>query len=102
MVRFAFIVLGIAVATAAVAALADLAGFPASGGAIGGAVGGVVGAMMIAGPGRKTCPRCAAELPQYRRPTSLKQALSGGWTCPNCGCEIDRQGHTIDASVKGS
>jgi hypothetical protein len=95
MVRFAFAALGIAAAIAAVAALADLAGLPASGGAIGGAIGGVIAAMMIAGRGRKTCPRCAAELPQYRRPTSLKQALWGGWTCPNCGCKSDRQGQPL-------
>jgi hypothetical protein len=96
--RFALLALGIAAAIATVAALADLAGFPASGGAIGGAIGGVIGAMMIAGAGRKTCPRCAAELPQYRTPTSLKQALWGGWTCPNCGCEIDRQGQPLKGS----
>jgi hypothetical protein len=95
MVRFAFVALGIAAAIAAAAALADLAGFPASGGAIGGAIGGVIAAMMIAGTGRKICPRCAAELPQYRRPTSLKQALWGGWTCPNCGCESDRRGQPL-------
>jgi membrane associated rhomboid family serine protease len=78
MVRFAFVALGIAAAIAAVAALADLAGFPAAGGAIGGAVGGVIAAMMFAGTGRKACPRCAAELPLYRKPASLKQALWGG------------------------
>jgi hypothetical protein len=50
MVRFAFVALGVAAAIAAVAALADLAGFPASGGAIGGAIGGVIAAMMIAVP----------------------------------------------------
>ena len=98
MLRFAFLALGIAAAIAIVAALADLAGFPASGGAIGGAIGGVIGAMMIAGAGRKACPRCAAELPQYRTPISLKQALWGGWTCPNCGCEIDRQGQPLKGS----
>jgi len=91
MIRFAFVALGIAAAIAAVAALADLAGFPVAGGAIGG----VIAAMMIAGAGRKTCPRCAAELPQYRKPASLKQALWGGWTCPNCGCETDRQGRLL-------
>jgi hypothetical protein len=97
MVRFAFTALGIAAAIAAAAVLADLAGFPATAGAIGGAIGGLIGAMMIARGGRKTCPRCAAELPQYRTPTSLKQALWGGWICPNCGYEIDRKG----AAVKG-
>ena len=91
MVRLAFVALGIAVAVAAVAALAAPAGIPASGGAIGGAIGGVIAAMLIAGAGRKTCPRCAAGLPKYRRPASLRQALWGGWTCPKCGCESDRQ-----------
>jgi hypothetical protein len=96
MVRFVVIVFGIALAITAVAALADLAGLPTSGGAIGGAIGGVVAAVMIAGGGGKTCPRCAAELPLTRTPTSLKQALWGGWTCPKCGCEVDRNGHAID------
>jgi transposase len=32
----------------------------------------------------------------------LKQALWGGWTCPNCGCEVDRQGNAIEASEKRS
>jgi hypothetical protein len=95
MVRFAFVALGVAATIAAVAALADLAGFPASGGAIGGAIGGVIAAMLLVRAGRKACPRCEAELPQYRRPASLKQALWGGWTCPNCGCEIDRQGQPL-------
>jgi hypothetical protein len=95
MLRFALVALGVAAAIAAVAALADLAGFPASGGAIGGVIGGVIAAMLIAGGRRKTCPHCAAELPAYRRPTSLQQALWGGWTCPNCGCDIDRRGQPI-------
>ena len=56
MVRLGFMALGIAVAVAGVAGLADLAGFSISTGA----VGGVVGAMLIAGSGRKSCPRCAA------------------------------------------
>jgi membrane associated rhomboid family serine protease len=102
MLRFGITVLGIGVAIAAIAALADLAGFPIAAGAIGGAIGGVVGAMIIAGSRRKICPRCTAELPPYRRPASFKQALWGGWTCPNCGCHVDRQGHAIEASVKGN
>jgi hypothetical protein len=102
MVRFGLVVLGIAVGIAAGAALADLVGFPTSAGVIGGVIGGVVGAMVTTASGRMICPRCTADLPQYRRPTSLKQALWGGWTCPNCGCEVDRQGNAIEASEKRS
>ena len=94
--------LGIAVAVAAVAALADLDGFSISAGAVGGTIGGVVGAMLIAASSRKRCPRCASELPQYRRPMSLKQALWGGWTCPGCGREVDRQGRAVEPGPKDS
>jgi hypothetical protein len=38
------------------------------------------------------CPRCHARLPAFRWPTSLRQMLLGGWTCPSCGCEVDRNG----------
>lgn len=36
------------------------------------------------------CPGCHADVPAFRRPTSLRQALWGGWTCENCGTEFDR------------
>jgi len=42
-----------------------------------------------------SCPRCATPMPIFRRPASVKQALRGGWNCPNCGCEIDRSGHAM-------
>jgi hypothetical protein len=96
MLKFAFMGLGTAVAIAAVAAVAELAGLPISGGAIGGAIGGVVGAVLIASARGKSCPHCAAELPPVRTPTSFRQALRGGWTCPSCGCHIDRQGRAIE------
>jgi hypothetical protein len=34
-------------------------------------------------------------LPVVRRPTSLRQALWGGWTCKNCGAEVDRWGRKV-------
>jgi hypothetical protein len=92
MTKSVLTVIGVVAAAAAVAALAGLAGLPVSGGALGGAIGGVVGVMLIGGEGRRACPRCATALPQTRKPASLKQALWGGWTCPNCGCEADRLG----------
>ena len=92
MTKSVLTVFGVAAAIASVAALAGLAGLPVSGGALGGAIGGIVGVMLIAGEGRRACPRCTTELPQTRKPASLKQALWGGWTCPDCGCEVDRLG----------
>jgi transposase-like protein len=41
------------------------------------------------------CPKCEAPMPRFRIPTSFRQMFLGGWTCPNCGCEIDRSGKEI-------
>jgi hypothetical protein len=41
------------------------------------------------------CPACGFPMPQVRRPKSLRQALWGGWTCANCGCEMDKWGRLI-------
>ena len=41
------------------------------------------------------CPRCHTAMPAFRVPKSLKQTLWGGWTCPNCACEIDKWGREI-------
>ena len=43
-----------------------------------------------------SCPRCAAPLPTYRKATSIREALWGGWTCEKCGCKIDRYGRERD------
>jgi hypothetical protein len=95
MVKLVLLAFGIAVAIAVAALLASAAGFPISGGVIGGAVGGGVGVILIATSRGKTCPACAAELPRYRKPASITQALWGGWTCTSCGAEIDRHGRNI-------
>lgn len=44
---------------------------------------------------RGGCAVCHTELPMYRKPTSLHQAFWGGWTCENCGAELDRHGAKI-------
>lgn len=41
----------------------------------------------------KRCPNCDAELPVIRKPANFKQGLLGGWNCPNCGVELDRNGN---------
>ncbi len=41
------------------------------------------------------CAECGAKLPRVRTPRSLRQAMLGGGTCPNCGIELDRKGRAI-------
>lgn len=38
------------------------------------------------------CPKCQTPFPKFRRPSSMRQALWGGSTCPSCGTEIDKWG----------
>ncbi|MEP7075285.1 MAG: hypothetical protein ABI878_05700 [Acidobacteriota bacterium] len=41
------------------------------------------------------CPECGTPVPFTRRPSSFRQALWGGWTCKNCGTEMNRRGEQI-------
>ena len=41
------------------------------------------------------CPRCGQSMPALRKPADAKEALWGGWTCPNCGCKVDKWGKEI-------
>ena len=41
------------------------------------------------------CPECGTPVPTFRNPTSLSQALWGGWTCSLCGTEMDRNGNSL-------
>ena len=41
------------------------------------------------------CPECGMPVPMFRNPTSLRQALWGGWTCAECGTEMDREGNEL-------
>lgn len=43
-----------------------------------------------------TCPTCATEQPRWRKPSSFRQLMFGGWTCANCGAGIDRHGKAIE------
>lgn len=42
------------------------------------------------------CPKCREPMPRIRRPKNERQRLWGGWTCPKCGCEMDKYGVDID------
>jgi hypothetical protein len=39
-----------------------------------------------------TCPRCRTPMPALRKPTSIAEGMWGGWTCPTCGCKVDKYG----------
>ncbi len=39
------------------------------------------------------CPRCSTPMPMFRKPTSTQEGLWGGWTCPQCGCKVDKYGN---------
>jgi hypothetical protein len=41
------------------------------------------------------CPRCGTRLPVIRRPATKEQMMWGGWTCPQCGCKVDKYGREI-------
>jgi len=42
------------------------------------------------------CPRCGKPLPKVRMPRNRRQALWGGSTCSDCGCEMDKYGTSIN------
>jgi len=44
---------------------------------------------------RGGCPECGFFVPLIRRPKSFSQALWGGWTCEQCGTEMDRRGREL-------
>ena len=42
------------------------------------------------------CPECGTPVPRVRRPTSWRQALWGGWTCAECGTEMNQFGEELE------
>jgi hypothetical protein len=49
--------------------------------------------------GAYSCPKCGTKLPEVRNPRNMRQVLWGGWTCANCGVELDKWMHPM---VEGS
>jgi hypothetical protein len=47
------------------------------------------------------CPRCGEPQAQLRRPRSFRQAIWGGYTCPKCGCDMDRWGKPVAPEQSG-
>jgi len=65
---------------------------------IGAVVGGMVGLVLVVVAllkKPKPCAHCGAPAPKIRKPANRRQMLWGGWTCPECGCEMDRRGRTV-------
>ena len=47
---------------------------------------------------RVDCPKCGHRTPFVRQPTSIRQALWGGWTCAECRTEIDKWAKVVKAA----
>jgi len=45
---------------------------------------------------RVYCPKCNLKQPIIRKPTNERQILYGGYTCKNCGTEMDKYGTQLD------
>jgi hypothetical protein len=69
------------------------------GGIVGGIGGGLAVLLFALFQPRRKCPDCEEPLPKYRKPTNFRQFMWGGWTCKNCGCEVDRRGRRLDSEI---
>jgi hypothetical protein len=42
------------------------------------------------------CMQCDTSAPLFRKPANRRQALWGGWTCAECGFELDKWGRPVE------
>jgi hypothetical protein len=42
------------------------------------------------------CTECGTPVPPVRKPANWRQALWGGWTCSQCGFELDKWGKPVE------
>lgn len=47
------------------------------------------------------CFQCGTPMPIVRKPASWRQAMWGGWTCSECGLELDRWGRPVEGQAPG-
>ena len=45
------------------------------------------------------CPKCGTKQPVLRVPKSTREIFKGGWTCKQCGCEMDKFGKKISTTT---
>jgi hypothetical protein len=45
---------------------------------------------------RVHCPGCDAQMPAIRVPKGWHELMWGGWTCPICGCRMDKWGKALN------
>jgi len=65
---------------------------------IGAVVGGIVALILLVGAllfRPKPCVECGAPAAIIRMPANRLQMLWGGWTCSECGCEMDGRGRKV-------
>jgi hypothetical protein len=74
-------------------------------GAVIGGIAGVAGGLAVLAVAMlqkpRACPECGTPAPKFRKPANRRQALWGGWTCPECGCEVDRRGRKVEEPDDG-
>ena len=47
------------------------------------------------------CLQCGTPMPIIRKPANLRQAMWGGWTCSECGLELDKWGRPVEGQAPG-
>lgn len=48
-----------------------------------------------------TCGQCGTPRPMVRKPANWRQAMWGGWTCTECGLEVDKWGQPVEGQTPG-
>src|SRR5271163_3243269 len=46
---------------------------------------------------RASCTECGEPMPLVRRPANFQEMLWGGWTCSECGFELDKWGKPVES-----
>lgn len=47
------------------------------------------------------CLQCGTPMPIIRKPANWRQAMWGGWTCSECGLELDKWGRPVEGQTPG-
>lgn len=47
------------------------------------------------------CLQCGTPMPIIRKPAHWRQAMWGGWTCSECGLELDKWGRPVEGQTPG-